>query len=323
MENNFLHISTSGNGFCNLGLDEWFLDNVGNDDLILYFYINQNAVIIGKNQNPNKECDLEAMAHDGVQLVRRMSGGGAVFHDSGNLNFSFIAGKNRFDKERQHNFILNCVRSLGIDCCFSGRNDLLANGRKFSGNAYCSKGNSKLHHGTLLINADLHKLLNYLTVDERKIRAKGVDSVRSRVCNLAELCPDITTDIVLEKVRNQFSKEYGNYQSFSFTENQIIEIQKYQEKYASNEWAFSKLSQFEYVFDERFDFGNVQILLDVKDKIISDVQVFTDSMDTELPSKIQNALLGSKFEKDNLCQKLNNSADTSLMEISAKFNEVF
>ncbi|MBQ3865667.1 MAG: lipoate--protein ligase family protein, partial [Clostridia bacterium] len=130
----YLCISQTLRGYENLALDEYFLDTVGQDEMILYLYVNRNAVIVGKNQNPYKECDLAAMEKDGVELVRRVSGGGAVYHDEGNLNFSFIAGPGRYDLDKQIGAIRETLLSLGVECAFSGRNDLLAAGRKFSGN---------------------------------------------------------------------------------------------------------------------------------------------------------------------------------------------
>ena len=120
---NKLYVSTTPDGWRNLGVDEYFLDSLGPDDMMLYFYINGNAVIIGRGQNPWAECNLAAMERDDVQLVRRITGGGAVFHDEGNLNFSFIAGERIYDTDRQFGMILNAVRALGIPCDFSGRND--------------------------------------------------------------------------------------------------------------------------------------------------------------------------------------------------------
>jgi lipoate-protein ligase A len=133
MERNFLFVSQSQNGYRNLAVDEWFLDHVGAEDLILHLYQNGNDVIIGKNQNPWLECNLEAMERDGVRLVRRVSGGGAVYHDEGNLNFSFIAGEGRYDVEKQLSLILEAIRTLGIPAEFSGRNDILSDGKNFPG----------------------------------------------------------------------------------------------------------------------------------------------------------------------------------------------
>ena len=118
MEQQYFYLSLSPDGWQNLALDEWLLDRIGEGQLVLYLYINQNAVVIGKNQNPWKECNLAAMEQDKVQLVRRVTGGGAVFHDSGNLNFSFIAGKGRYDLQRQMGLILSALRAMGIPAEF-------------------------------------------------------------------------------------------------------------------------------------------------------------------------------------------------------------
>ena len=237
---NFWYVSPSRDGWQNLAMDEWFLDHLNPDDLILYFYVNQNAVIIGKNQNPWKECDLAAMEADQVQLVRRVTGGGAVYHDCGNLNFSFIAGEQRYDLEKQLNLILRAVQSFGIPCGFSGRNDLLADGKKFSGNAFCSRQGIRQHHGTLLLRSDLGRLQNYLQVDPRKLKAKGVESVRSRVCNLSEFTPDVTPETMLQAIRRVFEEEYGAVENFQPTPEQVADMVPYYEKQSSWQWRLEK-----------------------------------------------------------------------------------
>ena len=319
---NYLYISQSGDGQYNLGLDEWFLDNVRDDELILYFYVNEKAVIIGKNQNPRKECNIPQMRNDGVQLVRRISGGGAVYHDGGNLNFSFIAGSSRFNKDDQHNFILNVVRSLGIECEFSGRNDLISNGRKFSGNAYCSKGKAKQHHGTLLVDTDLSRLQNYLTVDERKIRSKGVDSVVSRVCNLSQINSSISVEELLNVIPKEFERTFGAYRQIATSELPVDKIKPYIKKHSSEEWLFGSTPAFDYIFDERFTFGGVQIYMQLKSNVITSLTVHTDSMDTTLPDKIKDLLLFKELKKDTVCSALCSCNDDALTAIADKFSEV-
>ena len=201
---NYLYCNDSFHACDNIGLDEYFLDTVQPDDLMLYFYVNENAVIIGKNQNPWKECDLAAMEKNGVELSRRVSGGGAVYHDRGNLNYSFLAGENRYDPSLFQGVILSAVKSLGFTCEASGRNDLLCDGKKISGTAFAARHNSHMHHGTLLINTDLTRLASYLTVDPKKIRSKGISSVRSRVMNLCELDPTLTLERAREAVTDAF-----------------------------------------------------------------------------------------------------------------------
>jgi len=300
----YWYVSASTDGWQNLAMDEWFLDHLDPEDLVLYFYINRSAVIIGKNQNPWKECDLAAMERDQVQLVRRITGGGAVYHDSGNLNFSFIAGCGRYDVQRQLNLILQAVRSFGIPCEFSGRNDLLADGKKFSGNAFCARGNIRQHHGTLLLRSDLGRLQNYLQVDPRKMKAKGVSSVRSRVCNLSEFTPDVTVDAMLAAIRSALEKDYGPVTDFVMTPEQVAQIVPYYEKQTSWQWRLGKTPSFDLELDPRFPWGGVQLLLTLKNGAVAQAEVYSDALDTELAGEIRQRLTGCRFDSRNLADAL-------------------
>lgn len=293
---NLWYVSPSGDGWQNLAMDEWFLDHLGPEDLLLYFYVNQNAVIIGKNQNPWKECDLAAMEGDGVQLVRRVTGGGAVYHDGGNLNFSFIAGEGRYDVTRQLGVILRALRDLGIPCEFTGRNDLVADGRKFSGNAFCARGQLRQHHGTLLIRSDLGRLQRYLQVDPRKIQAKGVSSVRSRVCNLSEFVETLDTDTVLAAIRQAFEREYGPVTELA----QMPEATAYYHKQQSWDWRLGKTPAFDLELDPRFSWGGVQLLMTLREGFVEKLEVYSDAMDPDLAQRIQQALTGCRFESKAL-----------------------
>ena len=302
---NFFYFSPTQDGWENLALDEWFLDHLGPEDLLLYFYVNKNAVIIGKNQNPWKECDLSAMDRDGVQLVRRVSGGGAVYHDEGNLNFSFIAGEGRYDVKKQLGVILQAVRSFGIPCDFSGRNDLLADGRKFSGNAFCARGKIRQHHGTLLLNSDLGKLQNYLRPDPRKLKAKGVSSVRSRVCNLNEFTT-ITAKAMVEAIRQAFGETYGDFTELTPPED----FSAYVEKQQSWDWRLGKTPGFDVELDARFPWGGVQILLTLKNSSVEQAKVFSDAMDPNLAEEIQNKLTGCRFSSEDMAKSLGTEKET-------------
>lgn len=313
---NYFFVSSSYDGWQNLAMDEWFLDHLGPEDLILYFYINENAVIIGKNQNPWKECDLAAMEKDGVQLVRRITGGGAVYHDRGNLNFSFIAGEKRYDVEKQLNVILQAVRSFGIPCDFSGRNDLLADGRKFSGNAFCKRGQICQHHGTLLLHADLGKLQNYLRPDPRKLKAKGVSSVRSRVCNLRDFTPAVTVEAMLAAIRQAFTDVYGEITDFVPTPENLAAMLLYREKQASWDWRLGKTPAFDLELDARFPWGGVQLLLTTKNSAVSAVEVFSDAMDPELPEEVKARLLGCRFSSKDMAAALMDTKKETLQDLA-------
>ena len=315
---NKLYVSTSLDGWRNLGVDEYFLDTLGPDDIILYFYINGNAVIIGRGQNPWAECNLAAMERDGVQLVRRITGGGAVFHDQGNLNFSFIAGERIYDTDRQFRMILKAVQALGIPCEFSGRNDLLADGRKFSGNAFCSRGHLRQHHGTLLINADLSRLQNYLNVDPRKLEAKGVKSVRSRVCNLSDFVPGLTCERMLAALKDAFRAEYGDYRELMTEELDEAGIAPYVEKQASAEWRLGQTPRFDLEIENRFPWGNVQLLLTLRRSVVDALDVYTDANDAELAGDIRARLLGKPFGSEPLAAALMDSEKEQLRDV-AKF----
>ncbi len=319
---NYIYFSQSLDGYDNLAFDECFLDHVAADELILYFYVNKNAVIIGKNQNPLKECALDKMAADGVQLVRRISGGGAVYHDCGNLNFSFIAGAERYDKDKQHRLILETVRALGISCEFSGRNDLLVGGRKFSGNAYCSRGMAKQHHGTLLVSADLEKLGRYLTADPRKLKAKGVNSVRSRVCNLSEFSPGLTVEKLKNVIPSAFERVFGSYELLMPDEDVLAMVARYRKKHASDAWRLGQTPPFDLKVDERCSFGSIELFLKVEKGRVVGAELFTDANAEDLPARVKDLLIGSLCTADALSAPFLQSADVQLKEIGEVLRRV-
>ena len=313
---NYLYVSTSGDGWRNLAVDEYFLDTLGPDDMMLYFYVNKNAVIIGQGQNPWAECRLAEMDRDGVQLVRRITGGGAVFHDEGNLNFSFIAGEGRYDLERQLGLILDAVRALGIPCEFSGRNDLLADGRKFSGNAFCKRGAIRQHHGTLLISADMTRLQNYLNVDPRKLKPKGVKSVKSRVCNLNEFVPELRRDDMLEALKRAYATEYGDYTELQTSQLDEAAIAPYYEKQKSDAWRLGVTPRFDLEIENRFPWGGLQMLLTLRHGEVSDISVYSDANDAELPGRVRAALLGAKFGSQPIAEALRAAGGQDMNDIA-------
>ena len=309
-------VSDSHDGWQNLAQDEYILDHVKSGEIYLYIYINADSVIIGKNQNAWKECNLSAMEKDKVKLVRRISGGGAVFHDIGNVNFSFITSEEIYDVERQLGVILNAMRELGIPAEFTGRNDLTADGKKFSGNAFCGRGIGRQHHGTLLIDTDLTRLSNYLQVSELKIRSKGINSVRSRVCNLKEFNPDLTTENIIEKLKTAFAKEYGEPEMLCFDEKAKEEIASLYEKQASWEWRLGQAPVFDYEQHTRFSWGESQLFLDMRDAVIKKAVFYTDALDTALSEEIPQALLGKRFTGSEIAGALQTIGTDSTNELA-------
>jgi lipoate-protein ligase A len=189
-----LVISKSVDPWYNLALEEYLLKHVRRGEVVLYLWQNNHTVVIGKHQNAWKECNCKLLEQDGGRLARRLSGGGAVYHDLGNLNFTMVMDRKLYDLEKQLTVILQAVRGLEIRAEFTGRNDLAIEGRKFSGNAFCFKSERAYHHGTLMVDTDLECLTRYLQAPQSKLVAKGagIASVRSRVINLASIRSGLT-----------------------------------------------------------------------------------------------------------------------------------
>ena len=309
---NFIYSAPTGDGWLNLARDGYFLENNKKGDVILYFYVNKNAVIIGRNQNAWKECSIANMDADGVQLVRRHSGGGAVFHDNGNLNFSFITDEKHYDLNRQMRVILNAVSKLGLKAELSGRNDITVDGKKFSGNAFSLAKGNRSHHGTILVNADLTKLSNYLCVSKEKMRSKGIDSVRARVCNICELSSGLTVEAMRRLVIESFIEEYGAASEYVFDGTALAEVEERRERLASWEWRFGKTPQFDFETDKRFSFGDTQIYFNLRDGVIRETKVYSDCLDTELTTEIENALTGVHFRKEEIKAALSKMKDQNI-----------
>lgn len=309
---NYIYSAPTGDGWLNLARDGYFLENNKKGDVILYFYVNKKAVIIGRNQNAWKECSIANMDADGVQLVRRHSGGGAVFHDNGNLNFSFITDEKHYDLNRQMRVILNAVSKLGLKAELSGRNDITVDGKKFSGNAFSLAKGNRSHHGTILVNADLTKLSNYLCVSKEKMRSKGIDSVRARVCNICELSSGLTVEAMRRLVIESFIEEYGAASEYVFDGMALAEVEERRERLASWEWRFGKTPQFDFETDKRFSFGDTQIYFNSRNGVIRETKVYSDCLDTELTTEIENALTGVHFRKEEIKAALSKMKDQSI-----------
>lgn len=301
-----IYISQSTNPWFNLALEEEFVNSVKPDEIILYLWQNQNTVVIGKHQNPWREVLVKELESDNGKLARRLSGGGAVFHDLGNLNFTFIMHKTHEDLHRQLGVIVNGVKSLGIQAEFSGRNDILAEGRKFSGNAFYYGRDNYYHHGTILVDVDMTKLGRYLNVSLKKLNAKGVESVKSRVINLKTLNPRLTLPMTKDAICDAFEAEYGKCDEthmISETTASKSALDRYHH-YASWEWRIGKTPKFDVTFDEKFDWGEVILNFALKDAIIQESTVYSDAMSTHFIDLLQPVFNGVKFSNTSLVSAL-------------------
>ena len=282
----------------NLATEEYLLDHI--DAPTLYLWQNDNTVVIGRHQNAWAECDLHALEDGGGRLARRLSGGGAVYHDMRNLNFTFLMPRALYDQTRQNAVLLRAVQALGIRAEATGRNDLLAEGRKFSGHAFCFRERTAYHHGTLLLDTDVERMTRVLTVDASKLQSKAVASVRSRVVNLRELRPDLTVEMMAEAVQTAFRREYGKAELLSTDSLPEAEIGRLREKYASWAWRFGETPAFDVRMKTRFDWGCVEVQLDLKDARVERVRVYTDALDTELAGRLEEGLTGAAYNAESV-----------------------
>ena len=295
-------ITTETNPYKNLALEEYLLKNVKDNECIMYLWQIERTVVIGKNQNPWKECRIAELEADNGRLVRRLSGGGAVFHDLGNLNFTFLATRENYDLERQLEVILDAVRSLGIPAEKTGRNDISVEGRKFSGNAFFSDGYHCYHHGTILVNVDMSMMSHYLNVSRDKLVSKGVESVRSRVTNLKEYREDLTIDIMKEQLVQAFRKVYG-YEPEQLEADRMDTGQS-EQKFSSWEWLYGKKMEFNFSLGKRFAWGDIDIKLEIRDGIIKECVVYSDSLETGLFEQLPDAFRECAFSSTAMCKAL-------------------
>ena len=296
-----LYESKSFDPYLNLATEQYLMETVEEDACILFLWQNQNTVVIGKNQNAWKECRTALLSEEGGFLARRLSGGGAVFHDLGNLNFTFLVPQAEYDLDRQFSVIAEAVSMLGLHTERSGRNDVLAEGRKFSGNAFFKHEGKAYHHGTLLIDVDMQKLGRYLNPSKAKLQSKGVDSVRSRVVNLSELSPAITIEVMKDAMAKAFRQVYDKpmtVMSDKDFDHEAIELLR--QRNASWEWNYGQKLPFSAEFEDRFPWGGIQICLQVENGIVNSAKVYSDSMDWSVSPVLEPALLGCRYEKEAL-----------------------
>ncbi len=296
----------------NLALEEYLLQSVEDDEVILYLWQNEHTVVIGRNQHSRAECRVERLAQDGGHLARRLSGGGAVFHDLGNLNFTFLAKERAYHLDRQMEVILCAVRSLGIRAERSGRNDITLDGRKFSGNAFYRSGGRCYHHGTLLLHADLGRLLHYLTVSKEKLQSHGVRSVRSRVMNLCEVRPQLGVLEMKTALKAAATAVYGlPLQDLPQSRIAPATLQILAEKNASSDWLFGRERDAAYEFTRRFTWGEVRLRLSLEAGMVSHVALYTDALDADLPQRVETLLVGQVCSAPQLAAKLREAAKSA------------
>lgn len=306
----------------NITLEEYALKNLDSQGNCIILYQNRPSIIIGKHQNTIEEINLDYVNENNIFVVRRISGGGAVYHDLGNLNFSFHIKdepNTLYDFKRYTRPVIDALKKMGVNAEFNSRNDLTIDGRKFSGNAQHIYKNKLLHHGTLLFDTDLDVLQYALNVSKDKIISKGIKSVRSRVTNISEHLPQ---PISIEEFRSlllqSFIENEKDIQEYVLTEQDLAGIERLkEEKYGTWEWNFGESPSFNYKNSRRFDGGKIEVLLDVeRGGTIKSCRIFGDFLGADDVSFVEEKLKDVRYEKEDIKRVL------SSIDISRYFGSI-
>ncbi|KYD17329.1 hypothetical protein B4135_2541 [Caldibacillus debilis] len=293
----------------NLAIEEYALKHLDIDETYLLFYINRPSIIIGRNQNTIEEINTDYVEKNEIIVVRRLSGGGAVYHDLGNLNFSFIT---KDDGDSFHNFrkftepVIRALNKLGVKAELQGRNDIVVDGRKVSGNAQFSTGGRMFSHGTLLLNTELENVAKALKVKKEKIESKGIKSVRSRVANISEFLPEPMT---IEEFRSFLLKNIFEGEEkipeYVLTEKdweKIDEISR--NRYQKWEWNYGKSPKFNIQHSKRFPIGSIDVRLEVDKGIIQNCKIYGDFFGVGDVADIEKRLTGVRYDREAMAEAL-------------------
>ncbi|HLV92747.1 MAG TPA: lipoate--protein ligase [Aequorivita sp.] len=305
----FIENEGHNNPRLNLALEEYALRNFSPNTDYLLFYINNPSIIIGRNQNTLEEVNSDYVKKNNIQVVRRISGGGAVYHDLGNLNFSFITNH---DIKSLHNFkkftapVIKVLKNMGVDAELIGRNDILVDGKKISGTAQFSTGKRMISHGTLLLDTDLGEVVNALNVKPSKIESKGHKSVRSRVANISEYLKE---PLKIEEFRELLLKglyeQSEPFETYHLTDEEWAKVHKLKkEKYDTWDWNYGRNPKFNIQRTKRFPIGELDLRIFVEKGQIVDFKIFGDFFGKEPVENIENLMIGVHYKIENITEAL-------------------
>lgn len=282
----------------NQAIEKYLLETCKKGEMILYLWANDNTVFIGKNQNAYTECRISSLVSDDGYVARRFTGGGAVYHDKGNLNFTFITFRGDYDISNQFAVILDAMRALGFNAEINGRNDLVIDGKKFSGNAFYKSKTVCLHHGTVLIDSSPDKIAKYLNVSRLKLNAKGVKSVKSRVCNLSEY-REVDADKVANALQVALQKRFSNAECELLKESDLPEdkLKILTGQFADKNYILGDDIHYGVEFEYRYEWGVADIRLKFNGNVIEKAKIYSDALDTEAVELKEKLLTGLDLSK--------------------------
>lgn len=306
----FRVVMTSGmDVWKNFAIEEFMVRNVKEDEIVFYLWQTDKNVMLGKNQNPWRECNVKLLISEGGVLSRRITGGGSIYCNHGNMLFSYITPKRLYDLDKQLSVILEACKKYGIHAEKSGRNDLTIKGKKFSGNAFFSNSEANLHHGSLLIKEDVDDLVRYLTPSLDKVTSKGIQSVRSRVTNISEHNKDVTVEGLKSVLTECFQAIYVDANQEITIEKDPKwfdneEIQQIYERNKSWDWCFGKSAQADVILENRFEWGEVQLHIKLEHSLVDSVVIFSDALDQGYIESLDDVFTGLQFDAEVISNAL-------------------
>ncbi|MBE9389133.1 lipoate--protein ligase [Vagococcus salmoninarum] len=297
----------------NLALETYLMKELPVDEPILLFYINEPSIIIGRNQNTIEEINKEYVEEKGIHVVRRLSGGGAVYHDFGNLNFSFIMpddGNSFRDFAKVTQPIIDALHAMGVEGAqLKGRNDLVIGEKKFSGNAMYATNGRMFAHGTIMFDSDVNEVVNALKVRKDKIESKGIKSIRSRVTNIKPFLADEYQNMSTVDFRQAILLRIFGVESvedvkvYDLTEADWEKINEISDTYYRNwDWNYGRSPEFDLVRRQRFAIGSVEAKMNVAGGVINEIRLFGDFFGLGEIADVEKILQGTRYEKAAIAQ---------------------
>lgn len=303
----YLIKNTSNDPYFNMAAEEYFLDHFKEN--LICLWRNDNTVVIGRNQNAMEEIDSNYVKEHNVSVVRRLSGGGAVFHDLGNVNYTVIedycdnlfSNYSHFTKP-----VCDYLQTLGVNAVLSGRNDLLIDGMKFCGNAQAKRGNRLMHHGCILFAADVNSVSAALTPGKLKLESKSVKSVRSRITNVSSHLPQsMRSQEFLNGLYSYFLHSSGEIQEYQLTKEDRKAIQELaDQKYQTWEWTYGQAPAFNARQIKRYEFGTVEVCFNVKEGLLTELVFYGDFFGIRPTDELADHLQNAPYTRNGLKQRL-------------------
>ena len=292
-----VYISGLNSIYKHLAIESSLIESKG--DSLLFLWRNMPTVVIGRHQNPWKECNLIDMEKENVLLCRRYTGGGAVYQDLGCTQFTIIKPITSNGMDDNYNMLTKALKNLNINTKRSGRNDICTlDGTKICGSAFKITSHNLLHHGTILVNSDLHALTRLLTPDNKKLQSKGISSIRARVSNLSQIQPDISHELLVDALTQQFHEK----PEYITDNHHLLQNQQYLENFQilqNWQWRYGSTPDFSHFFSHRIEgLGSFDIHLSVNQGFIEKVKIFSDSLDVDLVSRLQEILTNCQYNPE-------------------------